>query len=46
LAYRNIKDLTEIEIFVYLVELYPEPSVTLWEKIKDIIQNSNAIIVL
>jgi hypothetical protein len=39
---RNIKDLIEIGIFGYLVELYPEPSVTFWENF----QNSNAIIVL
>jgi hypothetical protein len=46
LAYKIQKILAEAGIFVYLAELYPEPGVTLWEKIKGMIQNSDVVIVL
>jgi hypothetical protein len=46
LAYKLQKILTEVGIFVYLAELFPEPGVTLWEKIKEMIQKSDVIIVL
>ena len=46
LAYKIQKILTEAGIYVYFAELYPEPGVTLWEKIKGMIQNSDVVIVL
>jgi hypothetical protein len=46
LAHKVQKILAEAGIFVYLAELYPEPGVTLWEKIKGMIQNSDVVIVL
>jgi hypothetical protein len=46
LAHKVQKILTEAGIYVYFAELYPEPGVTLWEKIKGMIHNSDAVIVL
>ncbi|MEM3827955.1 MAG: toll/interleukin-1 receptor domain-containing protein [Conexivisphaerales archaeon] len=46
LAYKVQKILSEVGIFVYLAELFPEPGVTLWEKIKEMIERSNIVIVL
>jgi len=45
-AYKLHKMLSEVGIPVYLSELYPEPGVTLWDKIKVMIRNSEIIIVL
>lgn len=46
LAFRVQKILSEVGIYVYLAELFPEPGVTLWEKIKQMIQRSDVVIVL
>jgi hypothetical protein len=46
LAYKIQKILSEVGIYMYLAELSPEPGVTLWEKIKGMIQRSDIIIVL
>jgi len=46
LAYKIQKLLADAGIFAYLAELYPEPGVTLWEKIKRMIENSDIVVVL
>lgn len=46
LAYKIQKILGEVGIYVYLAELFPEPWVALWEKIKGMIQRSDLVIVL
>jgi hypothetical protein len=46
LAYKIQKILTDVGVFVYLAELFPEPGATLWEKIKTMILKSDLIIVL
>jgi len=46
LAYKIQKILSEIGIYVYLAELFPEPGVTLWEKIEGMIKDSHVVIVL
>jgi hypothetical protein len=38
--------LTDVGIFVYIAELFPEPGTTLWEKIKSMVLKSDLIIVL
>jgi hypothetical protein len=46
LAYKIQKILSEIGVYVYVAELFPEPGMTLWEKIKTMIENSDLVIVL
>jgi len=46
LAYKIQKILAEIGVYVYVAELFPEPGMTLWEKIKAMIENSDLVIVL
>lgn len=45
-AYKLHKMLSDVGIPVYLAELYPEPGVTLWEKIKNMILDSEVFVVL
>ena len=46
LAYRLHTLLSKIGIPAYLAELDPEPGITLWEKIKNMIQSSDILLVI
>jgi len=46
LAYKIQKILAEVGVYVYIAELFPEPGVSLWEKIKTMILRSDLVIAL